>query len=65
MDCTVNEEVKEWMIKTYKDYITAKYLISLHEDEIITSTVCFHSQQFEQTVQGDEKAAFGDKGYYK
>ncbi len=42
----MNEEVKEWIIKAYEDYITAKYLISLLEDEIITSAVCFHSQQF-------------------
>jgi len=46
----VNEEVKEWIIKAYEDYITVKYLISLPEDEIITSAVCFHSQQFVEKI---------------
>ena len=46
----MNEEVKEWIIKAYEDYITAKYLISLPEDEIITSAVCFHSQQFVEKI---------------
>jgi len=46
----MNEEVKEWIIKAYEDYITAKYLISLPEDEIITSAVCFHSQQFIEKI---------------
>jgi len=46
----VNEEVKEWIIKAYEDYVTAKYLISLPEDEIITSAVCFHSQQFVEKI---------------
>lgn len=46
----MNEEVKEWIIKAYEDYVTAKYLISLPEDEIITSAVCFHSQQFVEKI---------------
>ena len=46
----MNEEVKEWIIKAYEDYITAKYLISLPEDEIITSAVCFHAQQFVEKI---------------
>ena len=46
----MNKEVKDWIIKAYEDYITAKYLISLPEDEIITSAVCFHSQQFVEKI---------------
>ncbi|WP_297445274.1 HEPN domain-containing protein [Desulfurobacterium sp.] len=46
----MNEETKEWIIKANEDYITAKYLISLPEDEIITSAVCFHSQQFVEKI---------------
>ena len=46
----MNEEVKEWIMKAYEDYITAKHLISLPEDEIVTSAVCFHSQQFIEKI---------------
>jgi len=41
----VNKEVRSWIVKAYEDYITAKHLLSLPDDEIPTSAVCFHSQQ--------------------
>ena len=48
----MNEEVKEWIIKAYEDHIVAKHLIAFPEDEVVTSAVCFHSQQFvEKTLK--------------
>ena len=46
----MNEEVKEWIIKAYEDYIAAKYLVSVPQEEIIASAVCFHSQQFVEKI---------------
>ena len=46
----MNEVVKYWIIKAYEDYIAAKYLIDLPDDEIITTAVCFHSQQFVEKI---------------
>jgi len=42
----VREEVKNWLLKAYEDFKAAKFLLSLPEDEIPTSVICFHCQQF-------------------
>ncbi|NLI56213.1 HEPN domain-containing protein [bacterium] len=42
----IDEETKKWLIKALNDYKTAKQLVNLSEEEIITDTLCFHCQQF-------------------
>lgn len=42
----IDEESKKWLIKAMNDYNTAKNLINLPAEKIITDTLCFHCQQF-------------------
>ena len=42
----MTRETKFWLVKAFEDYLTAKHEISFPENEIITTAVCFHSQQF-------------------
>jgi HEPN domain-containing protein len=41
----IDEYLKKWIIKAMEDFKVAKHELSLPEDEIATSAVCFHSQQ--------------------
>ncbi len=42
----MKEEVKSWVIKAFEDYKLIKHEIKLSEEEMITTVICFHSQQF-------------------
>jgi|DewCreStandDraft_4_1066084.scaffolds.fasta_scaffold21590_2 HEPN domain-containing protein len=46
----VNNKVKKWILKAMEDYKTIQHEFIFPEKEIITSTVCFHSQQFVEKV---------------
>lgn len=46
----IDEETKKWLIKALNDYKTAKQLVNLSEEEIITDTLCFHCQQFIEKI---------------
>ena len=41
----IHGETKKWVLKAMNDFKTAEKLINLPEGEIITDTLCFHSQQ--------------------
>jgi HEPN domain-containing protein len=48
----MNTEVKNWLIKAFNDYKTIMKLIDCPEEEIVTDSVCFHSEQFfEKTLK--------------
>lgn len=40
-----NKEIKQWIIKANNDLKAAKHELSFPPDEIVTESVCFHSQQ--------------------
>jgi HEPN domain-containing protein len=42
----MNEKLKFWLIKAFEDFMLILNEFKLPEDEIVTSAVCFHSQQF-------------------
>jgi len=46
----IDEKVKKWIIKALEDYRTVENEFKLPEDEIVTSSVCFHSQQFVEKI---------------
>ena len=49
----VDEKVKKWwLIKAHEDLKVAEHEMSLSENEIIASDVCFHSQQFVKRFKG-------------
>ena len=49
----IDEKVRKWVIKALEDYRTVENEFKLPEDEIVTSSVCFHSQQFvEKNAKG-------------
>ncbi|MBI4330534.1 MAG: HEPN domain-containing protein [Chloroflexi bacterium] len=41
----MDERVKKWLIKGMEDITTIEHELRLPEDEVVTSTVCFHAQQ--------------------
>jgi HEPN domain-containing protein len=42
----MNEKVKFWLMKAFEDWKVLEVEMKLSENEISTSAVCFHSQQF-------------------
>jgi len=38
----IDEKVKKWVIKALEDFKSVEHEFRLSDDEIITSTVCFH-----------------------
>jgi len=42
----MNKEVRNWLIKAFEDYRVVRHEMNLPEDEMVTSSVCFHCQQF-------------------
>ncbi len=42
----MNEKVSLWVKKAIEDFKTAEHEMNLPESETVTSSVCFHSQQF-------------------
>jgi len=46
----IDEKVKKWLLKAIEDFKTAKKLMADKEEKIITSAVCFHSQQFVEKI---------------
>jgi len=42
----IDEKVKKWVIKALEDFKSIEHEFTFSDDEIITSTVCFHCQQF-------------------
>ena len=42
----MKEDVKKWLLKAFEDFKTANHETLLPEDEMVTSAVCFHCQQF-------------------
>lgn len=42
----IDERVKKWLFKSLKDYKTIENEFRLPEEDIVTSNVCFHAQQF-------------------
>ena len=46
----IDEKVRKWVIKALEDYRTVENEFKLPEDEIVTSSVCFHSQQFVEKI---------------
>jgi HEPN domain-containing protein len=42
----INQEVSNWLNKAFTDYKTIVKLLDDQDDEIVTESVCFHSQQF-------------------
>lgn len=42
----MNEKCKFWLMKAFEDWKVIKIEMGLPEDEISTSAVCFHCQQF-------------------
>ena len=55
----MNEKAKKWIIKAMEDYKTVENEFKLSEEEIVTSSVCFHCQQF---VEKMLKAFLTSKG---
>jgi len=55
----IDERVKKWIIKAMEDYKTVENEFKLSEEEIVTSSVCFHCQQF---VEKMLKAFLTSKG---
>ena len=47
----MNEDVKKWIIKAGNSYKTVKKLVDVScDEEIITDSVCFHSEQFVEKI---------------
>ncbi len=46
----IDEKVKKWIIKAFEDYRTIENEFKLSEEEIVTSSVCFHAQQFVEKI---------------
>ncbi len=46
----IDDKVRKWVIKAMEDYRTVENEFKLKEDEIVTSSVCFHSQQFVEKI---------------
>jgi HEPN domain-containing protein len=46
----MNEGVKKWLLKAFEDLKVIEHEISFPENEIPTSAVCFHCQQFVEKV---------------
>ena len=42
----MNEETRNWLIKAFEDFTVVIHEMKLPKDEITTSMVCFHCQQF-------------------
>jgi HEPN domain-containing protein len=42
----VNKKVKYWLVKAFEDYRTIKILLKSPKEELPTSAIFFHSQQF-------------------
>ncbi|MEO0139190.1 MAG: HEPN domain-containing protein [candidate division WOR-3 bacterium] len=42
----IDERVKKWLLKALEDYKTIENEFRLPEEDIVTSSVCFHAQQF-------------------
>jgi HEPN domain-containing protein len=42
----VNKKVKYWLVKAFEDYKTIKILLKSPKEDLPTSAICFHSQQF-------------------
>ncbi len=42
----MNEKVKFWLMKAFEDWKVLEIEMGLPEEEVSTSAVCFHSQQF-------------------
>ncbi|HCJ67591.1 MAG TPA: DNA-binding protein [Elusimicrobia bacterium] len=42
----IDEKVKKWVIKALEDFNSVEHEFRLSDEEIVTSTVCFHCQQF-------------------
>jgi HEPN domain-containing protein len=42
----IDEGLKKWLIKAFKDYRTIENEFKFPGEEIVTTTVCFHAQQF-------------------
>lgn len=42
--------MRNWLIKAFNDYKSAKMLLSFPEDEMVTDTICFHLEQFVEKV---------------
>jgi HEPN domain-containing protein len=41
----IDEKIKNWLIKAMEDIRTIEHEIKFSEEEMVTSTVCFHAQQ--------------------
>lgn len=41
----IEDRIRKWLIKASEDLRTIEHEFRLSEEEIITSTVCFHAQQ--------------------
>lgn len=46
----IDERTKRWLIKAMEDYRTIENEFKLSEKEIVTSSVCFHAQQFVEKI---------------
>jgi len=55
----LKSETKQWLIKALNDFKTAEKLLNFSDEEIITDSVCFHSQQ---AVEKLLKAYLVEKG---
>ncbi|WEU40192.1 MAG: HEPN domain-containing protein [Candidatus Odinarchaeum yellowstonii] len=42
----MSEKIILWVKKAIEDFKTAKYEMNLPENEAVTSSICFHCQQF-------------------
>lgn len=42
----IDEGLKKWLIKAFEDYRTIENEFKLPKEEMVTTTICFHAQQF-------------------
>ncbi|MCX8092736.1 MAG: HEPN domain-containing protein [Candidatus Goldbacteria bacterium] len=42
----IGDKVNKWLIKAFEDFKTVEHELTFPNKEIVTSSVCFHCQQF-------------------
>lgn len=46
----IDDKIRKWVIKALEDLKTAEHEIRLSDKEMVTTSVCFHSQQFVEKI---------------
>lgn len=46
----IDPDLQNWLIKAFNDYKSAEMLLSFPSDEMVTDTICFHSEQFVEKI---------------